>query len=95
MLYHVDSEAVASAASRATQSGEAIRAEVATLVATLQSLEGTWQGSASAAFSGVLAEWRGAQAQVESALASLGQALGAAAVGYEDAEAAAARMFGR
>jgi len=95
MLYHVDSEAVAAAAARATQSGEAIRSEVATLVATLQGLEGTWQGAASAAFAGVLAEWRGAQAHVESALASLGQALGAAAAGYADAEATAARMFGR
>ena len=48
-----------------------------------------------AAFAGVLAQWRGAQAQVESALASLSQALGAAAAGYADAETTAARMFAR
>ncbi len=95
MLYHVDSDEVAAAAARANRSGEAIRAEVGSLVATLQSLEGTWQGSASTAFAGVLAQWRGAQAQVETALVSLSQALGAAAAGYADAEATAARMFAR
>ena len=95
MLYHVDSDEVAAAAARASRSGESIRAEVAALFANLQALEGTWQGSASTAFAGVLAQWRGAQAQVESALASLSQALGAAAAGYADAESTAARMFAR
>lgn len=95
MLYHVDSDEVAAAAARAGQSGEAIRGEVAALVATLQSLEGSWQGQASTAFAGVLAQWRGAQAQVEAALVSLTQALSAAATGYADAEATAARMFAR
>ena len=95
MLYHVDSDEVAAAATRAARSGEAIRAEVGALVANLHALEGTWQGSASAAFVGVLAQWHGAQAQVETALTSLTQALGAAATGYADAEATAARMFAR
>ena len=40
---------------------------------------------------GVLAQWHGAQAQVEAALASLTQALGAAAAGYADAEAGTRR----
>jgi WXG100 family type VII secretion target len=95
MLYHVDSDEVSAAAARAAASGEAIRGEVANLVGTLQALEGSWQGSASTAFAGVLAQWRGAQAQVESALVSLADALRAAAAGYADAEATAARMFAR
>jgi len=95
MLYHVDAEEVGAAAARASQSGETIRSEVAALVGNLQALEGTWQGQASTAFAGVLAQWRSAQAQVESALASLTQALSAAATGYADAEATAARMFAR
>jgi early secretory antigenic target protein ESAT-6 len=95
MLYHVDSDEVAAAAGRAGRSAEAIRAEVAALVAQLTALEHSWQGPASAAFAGVLAQWRTAQAQVEAALASLTQALGAAAAGYADAESAATRMFGR
>ncbi|MGC4174456.1 WXG100 family type VII secretion target [Demequina sp.] len=95
MLYHVDSDEVAAAAGRARQSGETIRAEVAGLVATLQALEGSWQGQASAAFAGVLGQWRGAQAQVETALVSLTEALSVAATGYAEAEATAARMFAR
>ncbi len=95
MLYQVDSEEVAGAAAHAGRSAEAIRGEVAALVAQLQALEGSWQGSASTAFAGVLAQWRGAQAQVEAALESLTQALGAAAAGYAEAEASAARMFAR
>jgi len=93
MLYHVDADEVATAAARAGQSGETIRAEVASLVGSLQALEGTWQGQASTAFAGVLAQWRAAQAQVEVALGSLTHALSAAATGYADAEATAARMF--
>ena len=95
MLYQVDSEEVAGAAARAGRSAEAIRGEVAALVGQLHALEGSWQGSASTAFAGVLAQWRGAQAQVEQALESLTQALGAAATGYAEAEASAARMFAR
>jgi len=95
MLYHVDAEEVAAAAARASRSAEAIRAEAAQMVAALTALESSWQGAASAAFSDVLAQWRSAQAHVESALASLTQALGAAATGYADAEQTAARMFGR
>jgi len=95
MLYHVDSDEVAAASARAGQSAEAIRAEVAALVAHLQALEGSWQGQASTAFAGVLTQWRAAQAQVEAALGSLTQALGAAATGYAEAELTAARMFAR
>lgn len=95
MLYQVDADEVAASAAQASRSGEAIRAEVAALVAQLHALEGSWQGSAAAAFSGVLAQWRGAQAHVEQALESLTQALGAAAAGYAEAEATAARMFAR
>ena len=95
MLYQVDSDEVAGAAAQAGRSAEAIRAEVAAIVGQLHALESSWQGSASTAFAGVLAQWRGAQAQVEQALESLTQALGAAAAGYAEAEATAARMFAR
>lgn len=95
MLYHVDADEVAAAGARASRSGEVIRSEAAQMVAHLTALESSWQGGASAAFADVLAQWRSAQAQVESALGALSQALGAAATGYADAEQAAARMFGR
>lgn len=95
MQFHVDSDEVAGAASRAARSADAIRTEAAAMVAHLTALEGSWQGSASAAFSAVLGEWRSAQAHVESALGGITQALAAAATSYAEAEAAAARMFSR
>jgi WXG100 family type VII secretion target len=95
MRYHVDAQEVAAAAAAAGASGERIRGEVAGMVGRLAQLESSWSGSAAAAFAGVLAEWRSAQAHVEQALAALTQALGSAATHYDDAEATAARLFGR
>lgn len=93
--YHVDAAQVAQAATRANASGETIRSEVAALVAQLSSLESSWQGGASAAFAGLLQEWRAAQAQLEHALDSMSVGLSQAASQYEQAEANAARMFHR
>jgi len=93
--YHVDASEISRGAQRATQSGENIRAEVVGLLGTLTALEGTWQGGAASAFNGVLEQWRAAQAQVESALDSMGIALGQAAQEYETAETQASRLFAR
>jgi len=93
--YNVDAAEISRGAQRATQSGESIRAEVAGLLGTLTALEGSWQGGAASAFNGVLEQWRGAQAQVESALDSMGVALGQAAQEYEAAESQASRLFAR
>ena len=63
------------------------------MVAHRGALEGTWQGGAATAFTGVLEQWRGAQAQVEHALDSLSIALSQAAEQYQVAEDTAARLF--
>lgn len=93
--YNVDAAQIAQGAKRATASGETIRAEVAALVGHLTALESSWQGGAASAFVGVLDQWRGAQAQVETALDSMGIALGQAAQEYESAESQASRLFAR
>ncbi|WP_430868389.1 WXG100 family type VII secretion target [Demequina aurantiaca] len=93
--YNVDAGEILRGAQRASHSGENIRAEVAGLLGTLTALEGTWQGGAASAFTGVLEQWRAAQAQVESALDSMGVALGQAAQEYESAETQASRLFAR
>jgi len=95
MLYHVDAAEVSAAASRAAASAETIRAEVAGLIARLESLQGTWQGGAAQAFSAMLAQWRTAQAQLEVALDGMGTGLAQAASQYDSAEQAAARLFAR
>lgn len=93
--YNVDAAHVSTAASQATRSSDAIRTEVAAMLSHLTSLEGSWQGGASAAFSGLLAQWRAAQLQVETALDSIGLALGQAAEQYTVAEENATRLFAR
>lgn len=93
--YHVDAAEVASASTIAHRSGDTIRAEVTAMITHLTGLEGTWQGGAATAFTGVLDQWRQAQAQVEDALDSLTAALSQAADHYQQAEETASRLFSR
>ncbi|HEX7589643.1 MAG TPA: WXG100 family type VII secretion target [Demequinaceae bacterium] len=95
MLYHVDAAEVSSAAGRAAASAETIRGEVASLIAHLESLQGTWQGGAAQAFTGMLTQWRSAQAQLELALDGMSTGLSQAASQYDAAEQSAARLFAR
>ena len=95
MLYHVDAQEVQGAASRAAASAETIRSEVAGLIAHLEGLQGSWQGGAAHAFTGILTQWRTAQAQLELALDSMGTGLAQAASQYDAAEQSAARLFVR
>ncbi|WP_084039268.1 WXG100 family type VII secretion target [Demequina sp. NBRC 110053] len=91
--YHVDAAEVASASALAARSSDTIRSEVGAMLGHLTALESTWQGSAATAFAGVLDQWRGAQAQVESALDSITVALSQAASEYQTAEDTASRLF--
>lgn len=93
--YHVNAAEVAEAAGRARATGEAIRGEVATMLAQLTALEGTWRGTAAHAFAALLDQWRAAQAQVDVALDALSGGLAAAASEYANAESSAARLFAR
>ncbi|WP_369375715.1 WXG100 family type VII secretion target [Promicromonospora sp. Populi] len=70
-----------------------VRTEVGALMRNLDALQASWQGPAAAAFSGTVAQWRGAQAQVEGALDTIQSALSAAARTYAEAEAATTRLF--
>lgn len=72
---------------------ERIRADINTMQANLQELEGTWQGVASSNFQGVVAQWRATQTQVEESLNSISRALTVSAQQYDDAEQANASMF--
>lgn len=91
--YHVDAAEVASASALASRSSDTIRSEVAAMMGHLTALESSWQGGAAVAFTGVLEQWRGTQAQVEQALDSLSLALSQAADQYQSAEDAASRLF--
>lgn len=72
-----------------------IQSDVNTMESQLRQLQDSWRGSASVAFQDVLTQWRGTQAQVEQALASVRQAMAAASQQYEETETANTRMFGQ
>lgn len=93
--YHVDATQVASASSLAARSAQTIRTEVTGMLGHLRALEGSWQGGASVAFTGLIQQWHGTQLQVEAALEEITQALGQAAEHYQSAEETATRMFAR
>ena len=93
--YQVDSEQVQMATQGAQGTIERIRSEVASLLAQLTGLQGSWSGQAATAFQGAVADWRVTQQHVEESLAGLSQALGAAAMHYADVEQANARLFVR
>lgn len=93
--YHVDSAQVASASALAAGSAQAIRTEVASMLGHLRGLEGSWQGGAATAFTGLVQQWHSTQLQVEAALDEITAALGNAAEQYRVAEDTATRMFAR
>ena len=93
--YHVNAAEITQAAARANASAATIRSEVATMMGQLNGLEASWQGGASNAFSGLLAEWRSTQAQLEHALDAIATGLTRAAAEYDLAESQATRLFAR
>jgi 6 kDa early secretory antigenic target len=93
--YEVDSAQVAHAGAAVRGSTAAIRSEVAAMMRHLTDLQTSWRGGAASAFGSVVADWASTQARVEQSLDQITAALGAAATTYADAEAQAARLFGR
>ncbi|NMR20301.1 WXG100 family type VII secretion target [Cellulomonas fimi] len=93
--YEVDSTQVANAAAAVRGSTAAIRSEVAAMMRHLNELQDSWRGGAATAFGSVIADWAATQTRVEQSLDQITAALGAAASTYADAEAQAARLFGR
>ena len=93
--YQVDSEAVLNATGSVRNTISRVQAEVASLIGQLTQLEGSWQGSAAAAFSGAVGEWRATQQVVEANLSSLSHALGQAGQQYSEIESQNTRLFVR
>ncbi|GAB2605466.1 WXG100 family type VII secretion target [Pseudactinotalea suaedae] len=93
--FEVDSGEILRAGGNARASAAAIRSEVSAMMGHLAALQDSWRGSASAAFSTVLADWRVTQQQVESSLDSIALCLDAGSRQYEEAETSALRMFAR
>ena len=92
-IFAVDSEAVVSATATARATAERVRTGVASLVANLQALQGSWSGSASIAFQEILEMWRATQREVDSSLDRVNLALDSAARQYSEAEQANVSLF--
>lgn len=93
MRFAVDSAEVAQAAALTRASAAAVHTEVTAMMAHLLALQGSWTGSAAAAFGDLAQRWRATQSQVESMLEQISLALDTAATAYADAESTNARMF--
>lgn len=92
-IYQVDSEQLALASGNVAQTAETIRVSVAAMMAQLQALDGSWVGTASSSFQGLIARWHATQIQVEDSLAAVSEALAHASSSYAEAEGASAAMF--
>lgn len=91
--YQVDAAEVALGAATASQTALNIRSSVASMMAQLNALQGTWAGAASVSFQSVIAQWQATQVQVESSLEAVSAALSQASNAYSEAEASAAALF--
>ena len=95
-VFSVDSDAVLSATHTIRATGDRIQTDTAAMhgqLAQLTQLQGSWTGSASIAFHGVVDQWRGTQRQVEESLAGINAALSAAGRQYADTELATTSLF--
>lgn len=93
MKYSVDSQEVSLAAVRARTTGASIQTEVGAMMGHLAGLKSSWTGSAAIAFDELSRRWQVVQAQVETNLQQISQALDSVAATYAETETAAARMF--
>ncbi|WP_194395977.1 WXG100 family type VII secretion target [Microbacterium atlanticum] len=92
-VFTVDSDTILASTASVRATIDRLQAESDAMLAQLTQLQSSWTGSASAAFAGVVEQWRGTQRQVEESLAQINAALGAAARQYADTELAATSMF--
>ena len=92
-IFRVDSEQVLAANQNIQFTIQKLQSEVELLYGQLQSLEGSWQGSAASGFQDLVKRWRSTANTVEQQLGELGKALSLAASQYSEIEAANTRLF--
>lgn len=94
MRYEVDSAEVAQAAGRMRTTIATLETEVGSMMGQLTALQGSWTGAASSAFATLAQEWKATQAQVETNLTNITEALDRVATEYESVEGFAVQTFG-
>lgn len=91
--FTVDSDQLQSAVGAVRGEIDAVQSHSNQLTTQLNNLEASWQGQASAAFQGVVEQWRATQKQVEATIESINSALSSAANYYGSTEQDVVRMF--
>lgn len=92
-VFSVDSDAVLTASGSIRATVDRLEGESTALLSQLTALQGSWTGSASAAFAGVVERWRATQREVAASLAEIDRALTVAGRQYADAEQATTGLF--
>src|SRR5699024_9592911 len=93
--FEVDSAEVAQAGAAASASAAVINTEVTNMMRHLTSLQASWRGGASAAFSGLINEWRATQQHVETSLGDISMGVDSSARQYADGQWASLRLCSR
>lgn len=91
--FSVDSDAVLTTTAAIRGSIDRLEAESSALLAQLSSLQGSWTGTAAAAFHGSAENWRATHLQLTAALADINQALSVAGRQYADVEQSSTSLF--
>lgn len=94
-IIEVDAERVRTAAVTAAGRAGELVTQTQVLTADLAALQDCWRGNAAAGFQEVLTEWDSVQKQVHVSLASIQEALHAAAMQYSEVEDQNRRLFMR
>ena len=92
-VFTVDSDTILASTASVRGTIHRLQAESDAMLAQLTQLQSSWTGAASAAFAGVVEQWRVTQRQVEESLAQINAALASAGHQYADTELAATSMF--
>lgn len=91
--FSVDSEQVLAANANIQNTISRLSNEADSLLAQLQTLQGSWTGLAANSFQELVVRWRATATTVDAQLGELGAALGVAANQYAEIEYANQRLF--
>ncbi|GAB2587890.1 hypothetical protein Aab01nite_49500 [Paractinoplanes abujensis] len=91
--YSVSPEAIRGVAAQVSAGASEIDAQRATLLAQIQGLGDSWQGSASAALQALYTKWDADVRALHDTLTQIGQTMQTAATNYESTESAVRGSF--
>lgn len=95
MAFSVDTDRIGTAAADIGRIAGDIETSVATMMARLTSLQGSWTGAAASEFQAAVTEWQATQTRVRENLATIGMLTARAGTSYQQVEDGVRMLFGR